>query len=420
MLFLADLTQATIESARVRPEQELVGVHEGKPVPVKNNLGFTAIRPAGLKAYPAIWIQDFTMAYSSGFVSVDEGLAHLRLIASRQNSKERRLPSGAIIPAHAIPDHINLDGSPVFYPGTYSSGPDQGGEPWGVCPPLNNYFDFIWLAYLLWKDADDATFFRKIIKGQTLLERLTSAYDAPPADPKTGIVFTTAERRAVGFIFIDQIYMTGQMLMASLERHRAARQLAEIHVALGKMESARRYARDGELIRANVERVFASEQTDCGWLRAATGVSGQADVWGTLYALHLDVLVAARAKAGDRPSAARPGQWTDSLRRRFAACAAQSRRLADHGLGKDNRPPQPISKRRVLAHAHRLADRHSGPRASMSGGGRVRRVHRAIAEGGFSSRRTVRRALGVPWLGRQGRAKPGFRSLRGVALRRPV
>ena len=70
---------------------------------------------------------------------------------------------------------------------------------------------------------------------------MTSAYDVPPADPQTGIVFTTAERRAVGFIFIDQIYMTGQMLMASLERYRAARQLAEIHVALGKTESARRY-----------------------------------------------------------------------------------------------------------------------------------------------------------------------------------
>ena len=72
--FLADLTKATIDSARVYPDQETVGVHEGKPIPVKNILGFTAIRPAGLKAYPAIWVQDFTMGYSSGFVSVEEGL----------------------------------------------------------------------------------------------------------------------------------------------------------------------------------------------------------------------------------------------------------------------------------------------------------------------------------------------------------
>ena len=289
--FLADLTKATIESARVYPDQETVGEHEGKAIPVRNTLGFTAIRPAGLKAYPAVWIQDFTMGYSSGFVSVEEGLGHLRLIASLQNlDVERRLPSGAVIPPHAVPDHINLDGSAVFYPGTYSSGPDQGGEPWGVCPPLNNDFDFIWLAYLLWRDTSEPSLFQETINGRTLLERLTLAYDVPPADPKTGIVFTTFERRAVGFIFIDQIYMTGHMLMASLERYRAARQLAEIHAAVGITESAQHYERDAELIRANLERVFASDQADCGWLCAATGVSGQADVWGTLYALYLDVL----------------------------------------------------------------------------------------------------------------------------------
>ena len=289
--FLADLTKATIESARVYPGQETVGVHEGKEIQVKNIQGFTAIRPAGLRAYPAIWVQDFTMGYSSGFVSVEEGLGHLRLIASLQNSgPERRLPSGAIIPTDAIPDHINLDGTPVFYPGTYSSGPDQGGEPWGIYPPLNNYFDFIWLAYQLWKDTASTEIFRELIDGRRLLERLMLAYAVPPTDPQTGIVVTTAERRAVGFIFIDQIYMTGHMLMASLERYRAARQLAEICLAMGDEMVARRYQRDADLIRANIERVFVSQEADCGWLRAATGTSGQADVWGTLYALYLDVL----------------------------------------------------------------------------------------------------------------------------------
>jgi hypothetical protein len=289
--FLADLTTATIESARVYPDQETVGEHEGKAVPVKNILGFTAIRPAGLKAYPAIWIQDFTMGYSSGFVSIEEGLSHLRLIASLQNSgPERRLPTGAIIPTNAIPDHINLDGTPVFYPGTYSSGPDQGGEPWGICPPLNNYFDFIWLAYLLWKDTSDSAMFREKIDGRMLLERLDTAYAVPSADPQTGVVFTTPERRAVGFIFIDQIYMTGQMLMTSLERYRAAGQLAEIHATLGEAESAQQYQADAERIRTNIEQVFRHPADRCGWLRAATGVSGQAFVWGTLYALYLDVL----------------------------------------------------------------------------------------------------------------------------------
>jgi hypothetical protein len=297
--FLGDLTNATIESARVYPDQETVGVHEGKEIPVKNILGFTAIRPAGLRAYPAIWIQDFTMGYSSGFVSIDEGLGHLRLIASRQNGDiEQRFPTGAIIPPHAVPDHINLDGTPVFYPGTYSSGPDQGGEPWGICPPLNNYFDFIWLAYMIWKDTGNAEIFRETINGRTLLERLALAYATPTINPQTGIVCTTPERRAVGFIFIDQIYMTGHMLMPSLERYRAAEQLADIHLALGDTASAQQYQRDAVLIRANIEPTFTNPDDTCGWLRASTGVSGQADVWGTLYALYLDVLSpAAKARA---------------------------------------------------------------------------------------------------------------------------
>ena len=67
-----------------------------------------------------------------------------------QNGKTtRRLTSGAWIPPHAIPDHILLDGRPVFFPGTYSPNDDQGGEPWGITPPFNNHYDVIWLAHML-------------------------------------------------------------------------------------------------------------------------------------------------------------------------------------------------------------------------------------------------------------------------------
>ena len=61
--FLADLTKDTIESARVYPGQEILGEHEGQAIRVENLLGFTAIRPGGFTAYPAIWGQDFAMAY---------------------------------------------------------------------------------------------------------------------------------------------------------------------------------------------------------------------------------------------------------------------------------------------------------------------------------------------------------------------
>ena len=44
-------------------------------------------------------------------------------------------------------------------------------------------------------------------------------------------------------------------------------------------------------------RTFCDSKRTGGWLRASTGLSGQPDVWGTLFALHLGVLDRAEAAA---------------------------------------------------------------------------------------------------------------------------
>jgi hypothetical protein len=249
------------------------------------------IRPGGRDSYPSVWTQDFTMAFSSGFVTTEEGFNHLRLIAERQNDwKERRLKSGAVIPPFAIADHINFDGSTVFYPGTYSPGEDQGGEPWGVCPPVNNHYDFIWLAFMLWEKTGRTDFLRQEIAGMPLIERLRRAFAEPEVNAQTGMAATSPERRAVGFIFCDSVYMTGQMLFASLLRWRAATQMRALEAALGAGAAAETYGRQAALIARNLVPVFWSPRTHGGWLKASTGVSGQADVWGTIYALYLGLL----------------------------------------------------------------------------------------------------------------------------------
>ena len=115
-----------------------------------NALPFDPVKPGGLKSYPAVWVQDFTMVFSAGFLPPECGLDHLRLMLQTQNGEhEWVLDSGAAVPPWAIADHINFNGKPVFFPGTYSSGSDQGGEPWGLRPPYNNYFDVIWLSWIL-------------------------------------------------------------------------------------------------------------------------------------------------------------------------------------------------------------------------------------------------------------------------------
>ena len=42
------------------------------------------------------------------------------------------MATGAVVSPFSIPDHVLLNGQSVFFPGTYSAGLDQGGEPFRV------------------------------------------------------------------------------------------------------------------------------------------------------------------------------------------------------------------------------------------------------------------------------------------------
>jgi hypothetical protein len=288
LAFLKELAAATIESARVRPGQSRGGMGP-------NTTGVTLVTPGG--NYPALWTRDFAMSLDCGLIKPAERLTQLRLIAQCQNGeKERRLKSGAIVPPWAIVDHVNFAGGAVYYPGTYSSGDDQGAPPYGPLPPTDDHFYFIHIAYSLWRDTGDAKFLGETIAGRSLLDRLEGAFRSPDVDPKTGAVVSTKERRAVGFGFQDSVYLLGAMSFATLLRYRAARQMVELCKAGRRVESAPQYGRTAETIAAHFPAVFADPNRRDGWLLAATEVGKQPDVWATLFALHLGILPAEAAK----------------------------------------------------------------------------------------------------------------------------
>jgi hypothetical protein len=292
MEFLRGMSRDVVESARVKPGQRRGGS-------MTNSVGFTLICPGG--NYPAYWIRDFAMALESGFITQEEMLNHLRLTASCQNGPTaRRLAHGLVIPPFAIPDHINFDGGGVFYPGTMSSGNDQGNGAYGILPPVDDHYEFVHIAYRLYRTSGSGRFLTESINGMTLLERLVAAFNAPQVDPLTGLVETGATNRAVGFGFYDTVYMTGKMLFASLLRHRAAGQMAELHQATGSPESAEPFREIQRNIARNLAADFSGPPGMGGWLRACTGTSAQADVWGTLYALRLGVLPTAAAEQAER------------------------------------------------------------------------------------------------------------------------
>jgi len=290
MEFFAEFTEASIEAARVQSGERI------NPDLPGNISGYTLIRPGGRACYPAVWTQDFAITLATGFVTAEEIKNHLRLIAKAQNGeKERRLKSGAIIPPFAIPDHVLFDGQAVFYPGTYSSGEDQGGEPWGIVPPTNNHYDFILIAWHLWQATGKVDFLKEELDAISMIERLRLAFQVPRIDSANGLVYTEAENRAVGFIFCDSIYMTGHLLFASLLRWRAAQHLAELEVALGNKRKAEHCRAAVADIPESISSVFDQSFRFGGWLIAATEVGRQPDVWGTIYALHLGLLAGTRA-----------------------------------------------------------------------------------------------------------------------------
>ena len=252
-----------------------------------NTIGFRAITPGG---YPAVWIQDFTMNFSSGLLTREDGLRHLRLILEKQNGDEAKdLGRGVIVPPHAIADHINLNGAPVFFPGTYDPVAHQDGA-WGFRPPTNNYYDVIWLTHMLATSGDALSLLNEPVNGKTVYERLQLAFGVPEIDPATQLVHTTVERRAVGFIFCDSICMTGDLLMASLLRHRAAGHLASFAKFLGRTAEAQVYTALAGQIAQNILPVFGGDSRCGGWLKAATGISGQPDVWGSIYAIYRGIV----------------------------------------------------------------------------------------------------------------------------------
>jgi hypothetical protein len=297
--FLRDMARDVVEASRVRP-----GSNGGGHWPLTNSCGFTLVTP-GKDTYTAFWVRDFSMAVDSGFITVPELRNHLLLTCKAQNgATELRLANGLHVPPWAIPDHINYDGRPAYYPGTHASGQDQGAGACGRVPPIDDHYEFVHIAYAFWKATRDASIFKVQVNGVTVFERLGNAFASPTTDPKTGLAQTTEADRAVGFGFCDGETHTGKLLFASLLRYRAAGELAELAPALGHGESVARYKQIQKTIRANLAKTFAHPTTIAGWLRASTELSRQSDVWGTLFALHMGVLSRAEAAAARKTVAA--------------------------------------------------------------------------------------------------------------------
>jgi hypothetical protein len=217
-----------------------------------------------------------------GLIPLHDIKQMMLLIASRQNGPQDAIHDNALVPPFAIPDHINLDGSPVFFRGTYGSGKDSGDGIWEDLPPYCDYFYFIESVYWYVCQSLDWEILNQKISGFTLMDRIWKAFHVPQTDPDNHLLLTEDNRRAINFGFVDTVRQTGFLLFSSILRYRSAKMLAEIF----------KYQRKPDIVATLQEQIRVMEHyiplvfgDNSGWLKASTGMSSQHDIWGTCFAV---------------------------------------------------------------------------------------------------------------------------------------
>jgi hypothetical protein len=232
--------------------------------------GVRAFPPQVGPGYEAFWLRDY--AYQlEGCVDAfsDKELAS----ACRVFIKALRSDGAAV-------DCVKFTGQPIYMPGYGSMGtnPVADGSQFTV--------DVVWHTWQRTKD-------RKLL-GE-IINKLAMTMEAAPRNPKTGLIHIKPggwDRCPYGFT--DSIRKQGDELFCSLLFIQACRQLGDLLEAAGRPSEAKKWRDEALKLAPVVRSVFWDEKV--GLFRAATVLCKQPDVWGSAFAVYLDVATAEQAK----------------------------------------------------------------------------------------------------------------------------
>ncbi len=257
---------------------------------------FPGINTAHRSTYPAFWIRDPAWIAEAGLIDAVEIEGWLSLMIETMHGPiPRFLESGGLIVPFSIADHINLDGSPVYYPGTYDGGETQG-PPWGTYPPHDDQYWPTFTAYALMRLTGDRT-----VGARSCASRLGEipvwlacdlAHHAMRVNPDTGLCWAAdaPEQHQVDWGYNDSITKTGDLLFPSLLRIESCHKLAALLEGGGQLGRASAIRSQAARLRAAIVDTFVSRfehgaRTDT-WLVSAGGTGRLPDVWGTALAVH--------------------------------------------------------------------------------------------------------------------------------------
>ncbi len=180
--------------------------------------------PSGDEKYPSFWMRDCAMMAESGLIENDFFKKYVEIIAEYgQNSDiQIYLKNGLIVPPFAVADHINLNGKPVFFPGTYSDTADQGNGNYGFYPPFCDNYYFILMTYYYILQSSDTKILENNYNNFKLITRLKKAFEGYNVDRNTELCYSLSDKYTVDWGFTDSVKKSGYLLMPSLLRYNAA------------------------------------------------------------------------------------------------------------------------------------------------------------------------------------------------------
>ncbi len=234
--------------------------------------GTAAFPPQVGLGYEAFWLRDYAYTLEG---SIDSYSDQELLDACSLFVKNIRADGAAV-------DCIKFDGTPIYKPGfgTMGKKPVADGSQFTI--------NIAWHTY---RKTRDKNFLK------TIIDKLIKTMHAIPRNPETGLVHITPgkEQERCPYGFTDTIEKQGDVLFSSLLFIQAARRLSDLLNELGRTKEASYWKNENGKVARMVSTIFWDTET--GLMRAATVQCREHDIWGSAFAVYLNVANAEQQKA---------------------------------------------------------------------------------------------------------------------------
>ena len=233
--------------------------------------GAAAFPPQVADFYDAFWLRDYEYMLEGCIEAFsDKELTDACMVFIKAQRED-----GACV------DCVRYDGTPKYQPGygTIGDNPVADGSQFLVS-----------VAWQTHRKTQNRAFIGQII------ERLIKAMNAVPRNPTNGLVHIKPggfDRAPYGFT--DAVRKQGDELFSSLLFIQASRQLAELLDVVNRSDDAKHWRAEADQLAEGVRNVFWDGSI--GLFRAATVQCKEPDIWGSAFAVYLDVATKQQAIA---------------------------------------------------------------------------------------------------------------------------